>query len=198
MWEKKEQKNNNQLFLTLLSIPPQTYRIFNHSQSKSSLNHNQNNNVESAKNERSESGFDSITDGIFNSNIPLNIPLPPTRIPPKPPIENDFSPQQSPVPCRKHHTQPIPNINFIESSPSPTLEGNHEDDFNMKSARLIEDENGIGCGGSWQQRESEIKIDELNDSLADVNVRKGGFISEKIKHEDLEELEIKVYPKDRM
>jgi hypothetical protein len=172
---------------------PQTYREYSHSQSKSSLNHNQN-NVDSGKNERSESGFDSITDGIFTGNtskqfIRLNIPLPPTREPPRPPIENDFSPQHSPIPCRKHHTQPIPNINFIESSPTHTPLGNHEDDddFNIRALRLIE-----------SSGEKEIKIDELNDRLTDRNERKGGFISEKIKHEDLEDLEIKVYPKDRM
>lgn len=169
-------------------------------------------NHENSKNERSESGFDSINDGIFinnnNSNhIPLNIPLPPTREPPCPPIETDYSPQQSPVPCRKLHKKPIPDFNFIESTPSPTPKGNHHENGNndahcidnfssMRNVSLIE--NDIDGNDVVEQPDDEIKIDELNVKLADVNVRKEGIISEKIKHEEMEEFEIKVYPKDRI
>ncbi|KAL7031736.1 hypothetical protein ACKWTF_007114 [Chironomus riparius] len=178
----------------------------------------QHQHYENSKNERSESGFDSINDGIFNNNsnsnhISLNIPLPPTREPPCPPIETDYTPQQSPVPCRKLHKQPIPDINFIESTPSPIPKGNHfENDydyyannFNMKNVSLIENdfdanENTVDVdkNSDGKHQENEIKIDELNVKLSDVNVRKEGIISAKIKHEELEELEIKVYPKDKI
>jgi hypothetical protein len=144
------------------------------------------------KNERSESGFDSINDGIFNINnqncihIPLNIPLPPSREPPRPPVMTDYSPQNSPMPTRKKlHKQPIPDINYIQSTPSPVLKGN---DF------LIEKH----CDEERNQQESEIKIDELNVGLNESNVRKEGIISDKIKNEEMEDFEIKVYPKDRM
>lgn len=145
------------------------------------------------KNERSESGFDSINDGMFtiNSNyrdvmhIPLNIPLPPTRAPPDLPLAvGDFSPQASPIPTRKFHKQPIPDINFIESTPSPVLKGNHDPDCSL-----------IGSEGA---RESEIKIDELNDEPANLNARKEGIIAERIEPDGAESFEIKVFAKDRM
>lgn len=138
----------------------------------------------------SESGFDSINDGMLNGNnfmhIPLNIPLPPSRQPPNVPITlGDFSPQHSPVPLRKFHKQPIPDINFIESTPSPTLKGNH-----VENHCLIEKiESDETC------RESEIKIDELNVEASKSNVRKEGIIADKI--EQHEHLDIKVFPKDR-
>lgn len=146
------------------------------------------------KNERSESGFDSITDGIFNSNhhdivhIPLNIPLPPARKPPEVPIAiSDFTPQPSPMPSRKFHKQPIPDINFIESTPSPVLKGNHDE-----NQHLIE-----YVKSDESSRESEIKIDELNVEPSDLNVRKEGIIADKIRQEEMEDWKIKVYAKDR-
>lgn len=144
------------------------------------------------KNERSESGFDSITDGMFNNHeiihIPLNIPLPPARKPPEVPIAiSDFSPLPSPVPARKFHKQPIPDINFIESTPSPVLKGNHDENHCII-------ENGISDDSS---RESEIKIDELNVEPSSLNARKEGIISDKIGQDEMEDLDIKVYPKNR-
>lgn len=146
------------------------------------------------KNERSESGFDSINDGVFNSNhadimhISLNIPLPPSRTPPQVPIAiSDYSPQPSPIPMRKFHKQPIPDINFIESTPSPVLKGNHD-------GNLCLIENGKCDERSW-------KVDELNDEaseqLSELNTRKEGIIAETIKHDELD-LDIKIYPKDRV
>lgn len=154
------------------------------------------------KNERSESGFDSINDGILNSNIihiPLNIPLPPTREAPQPPVEADFSPQHSPIPLRKMQKQSTPNINFIESTPSPVLKGNHEDCNNDDGAdmnsHLIENKRNDNVENN---HESEIKIDELNSEIEAIsNVRKEGVISDKIKNEEIEEFEIKSFPKDR-
>lgn len=144
------------------------------------------------KNERSESGFDSITDGMFNSNhhdlihIPLNIPLPPTRTPPK--VPKDFTPLPSPMPSRKPHRQTVPEINFIESTPSPVLRGNHHGNRDLI-------ENGEIA------RESEIKVDELNDELekrlSSSNVRKEGIIADKIMLDEMENLDIKKYPKDK-
>jgi hypothetical protein len=182
----------------------QNYREWNSQSLKFSKNKNILNAVETTdgdqqhlKNERSESGFDeSINDGIFNNNnnqncihIPLDIPLPPTRVPP--PIEADFTPQPTPIPYRKFQKQPISNINFIDATPSPILEGKRTDwNNNEKNISLIEN---VGNNHS----ESEIKIDELNVNLVKSNVRKEGIISEKIKHEELEDFEIKVYPKDR-
>lgn len=147
------------------------------------------------KNERSESGFDSINDGMFNStnhdfiHIPLNIPLPPTRKPPEVPIAiGDLSPHPSPMPVRKFHKQPIPDINFIESTPSPVLKGNH--------GCLIE--NGKSDESSC---ESEIKVDELNEELlkrlSNSNARKEGIIADKIMQNEMENLDIKDFPKDR-
>lgn len=162
----------------------------------------QNNNM---KNERSESGFDSINDGILNSNnihIPLNIPLPPTREPPQPPIESDYSPQQSPMPCRKFHKQPILNINFIDLTPSPmpspVLKGkdysnNHHHQL-VANLHLIENQRN---NSDESNHENEMKIDELNVLIESSNVRKEGIISEKIRNEELEDLEIKTHPKDR-
>lgn len=155
------------------------------------------------KNERSESGFDSINDGILNNiiHIPLNIPLPPTREPPQPPVEADYSPQHSPIPLRKMQKQSTPNINFIESTPSPVLRGpggNHED-YNSDDeadidSHLIENKRN----DVENNHESEIKIDELNSGIQAIwNVRKEGVISDKIKNEDIEEFEIKSFPKDR-
>lgn len=152
------------------------------------------------KNERSESGFDSINDGMFNSNhhdfmhIPLNIPLPPTRKPPEEPIANgDYSPQASPMPMRKFHKQPIPDINFIESTPSPTPPRGFPDENHC----LIE--NGKS---DEKSREGEIKIDELNvelleQRLSNFNERKEGIIADKIMQDEIENLEIKMFPKDR-
>lgn len=151
---------------------------------------------EQLKNERSESGFDSINDGIFNSNhgdimhIPLNIPLPPSRTPPQVPIAiSDFSPQLSPVPIRKFPKQPIPDINFIESTPSPVLKGNHDENL-----CLIESDKS-------DERSWKSKIDELNDEalerLSKSNIRKEGIIAETIKHDELD-LDIRIYPKDRL
>jgi hypothetical protein len=118
-------------------------------------------------------------------HIPLNIPLPPARKPPEVPIAiADFSPQASPMPVRKFHKQPIPDINFIESTPSPVLKGNHD--------CLIE--NGTS---DESRRESEIKIDELNVEPSELNVRKEGIIADKIEQHEMEHLEIKKYPKDR-
>lgn len=153
------------------------------------------------KNERSESGFDSINDGILSSNIihiPLNIPLPPTRFPPQPPVEADFSPQHSPIPLRKMQKQSTANINFIESTPSPVLRGNHEDcnndDEPGMDSHLIENKRN----DVENNRESEIKIDELNSGMEELlNVRKEGVLSEKIKSEEIEEFEIKSFPKDK-
>ena len=172
----------------------QKYREW-HATSKSSSFNETN---EQERNERSESGFDSINDGIFNSNhieimhIPLNIPLPPKRKPPEVPISNgDFTPQPSPVPVRKFQKQPIPDINFIESTPSPILKGNHDENL-----CLIE--SGKSDDSSW---ENEIKIDELNveasKRLSHSNVRKEGIIADKIKQDEMENLDIKVYPKER-
>jgi hypothetical protein len=156
------------------------------------------------KNERSESGFDSINDGILNSNIihiPLNIPLPPTRAAPQPPVEADFSPQHSPIPLRKMQKQSTPNINFIESTPSPVHRKgnqNHEDCNNDDEAdmdsHLIENKRNDGANN----HESEMKIDELNSGIEVLsNVRKEGVMSEKIKSEEIEEFEIKSFPKDK-
>lgn len=150
------------------------------------------------KNERSESGFDSINDGMFNSNhqdfmhIPLNIPLPPTRKPPEAPIANgDYSPLASPMPIRKFHKQPIPDINFIESTPSPTPRGNRDENHDLIESGKS-DENS---------RESEIKIDELNvelsERLSHSNERKEGIIADKIMQDEIENLEIEMNPKDR-
>lgn len=143
--------------------------------------------------ERSESGFDSINDGMFQNNhhdiiqMPLNIPLPPARKPPEVPITfSDFSPQASPAPVRKLHKQPIPDINFIESTPSPELKGNHGE-----NQCLIEN------GKSDDSEECEIKIDELNVEPSNLNVRKEGIIADRIKADEMEDLEIKVNPKDR-
>lgn len=152
-------------------------------------------NDDQKKNERSESGFDSITDGMFNSNhhdfihIPLNIPLPPTRTPPKVPIAfGDYTPLSSPMPTRKPHRQTVPEINFIESTPSPELKGNHHGNRDLI-------ENGESA------RESEIKVDELNDELekrlSGSNVRKEGIIADKIMLDEMENLDIKKYPKDK-
>lgn len=176
----------------------QKYRVW-HSQSSASSSvkcdataENQTNHV---KNERSESGFDSINDGILNGNnihIPLNIPLPPTREAPQPPVAAAYSPQQSPMPLRKFHKQPIRNINFIDDlTPSPIPKGNHNDhhrqltDVNL---RLIENQRN--------NHENEIKIDELN-VIIENSVRKEGIISEKINNEELEDFEIRSHPKDR-
>jgi len=114
--------------------------------------------------------------------------LPPARKPPEPPIENGFSPQPSPMPIRKLHKQPIPDINFIESTPSPVLKGNqhHHGSEDSNNNSLIE----IG-------RESEIKIDELNNRASNSNVRKEGIIADRVRHDDELELDIKVYPKGR-
>ncbi|CRK93044.1 CLUMA_CG006546, isoform A [Clunio marinus] len=147
------------------------------------------------KQERSESGFDSINDGLSINNtndfnhIQLNIPLPPTRKPPEAPIASaDFSPQQSPVPIRKFHRQTIPDINFIESTPSPILKGNHnETQFLIES----NESNDI------RNRESEIKIDELHVEPSSLNMRKEGIIAERINVGEMEEFQIKIYPKDR-
>lgn len=69
----------------------------------------------------------------------------------------------------------------------------------MRSIRLIENDDGNNKQQQQQQQDGEIKIDELNDTITtDTNVRKGGFISEKIKDEELAELKIKVFPKDKM
>lgn len=126
-------------------------------------------------------------------HIPLNIPLPPTRTPPNIPLAiGDFSPLASPMPVRKFHKQPIPDINFIESTPSPVLKGNH-----VENLVLIE------SGKSDESSsESEIKIDELNVEASkrssSSNVRKEGIIADKIKHDEMENLDIQVYPKDRV
>lgn len=145
------------------------------------------------KNERSESGFDSITDGMFNNHefihIPLNIPLPPARNPPEVPVAiSDFTPLPSPVPARKFHKQPIPDINFIESTPSPELKGNHDENHCII-------ENGISDDSSRES--SEIKIDELNVEPSNLNVRKEGIIADKIGQAEMDALDIKVYSKDR-
>lgn len=146
------------------------------------------------KNERSESGFDSINDGMFNGNqtdyihIPLNIPLPPARKPPEVPIAiSDFSAHSSPMPARKFHKQPIPDINFIESTPSPVLKGNHDCFI----------ENGGISDESSSRDSSETNVDELNVEPSELNVRKEGIIADKIEKHEMEQLEIKVYPKDR-
>lgn len=180
--------------ITLLCL--QKYREWQAASASTSVNEN----IEQ-KNERSESGFNSINDGIFNNNnnseimhISLNIPLPPTRTPPEAPtgISNgDFSPLASPIPPRKLHKPPIPKVNFIDATPSPVLKGNHDENL-----YLIE--SGKSDGNSC---ESEMKIDELNDEVSkrssDSNVRKGGIIADKIEQDEMENLEIKVYPKDR-
>lgn len=123
-------------------------------------------------------------------HIPLNIPFPPVRKPPNvPPISlGDFSPQHSPVPLRKFPKKPIPDLNFIEATPSPILshKGNHDENY-----RLIE--NGKSDEGSRQ--DGEIKIDELNVEASNLNVRKEGIIADKIKQD--EHLDIKIFPKDR-
>lgn len=147
------------------------------------------------KNERSESGFDSITDGMFNSDqhnfihIPLNIPLPPTRTPPKVPIAvGDYTPLSSPIPTRKPHRQTVPEINYIESTPSPVLRGNHHGNRDLI-------ENGESA------MESEIKVDELNNELemrlSGSNVRKEGILADKIMLDEMENLDIKKHPKDK-
>lgn len=149
------------------------------------------------KDERSESGFDSINDGVMNGNnalIPLNIPLPPTRQAPQPPVAADYSPQQSPMPTRKfHNKQPIRNINFIDDlTPSPVPKGNQNDHHRQltdANLRLIENQRN--------NHENEIKIDELNVIIEGSNVRKEGIISEKINNEELEDFEIRSHPKDR-
>lgn len=166
------------------------------------------------KNERSESGFDSINDGILNNNnihIRLNIPLPPTREAPLPPVETDYSPQQSPMPLRKfhHNKQPILNINFIDLTPSPVVVipmGNHNgkiysnDDDQQQQQQLI-DANLLLIENQRKSNddvESEIKIDELNVIIeSSNNVRKEGIISEKIRNEELEDFEIRTHSKDR-
>lgn len=132
---------------------------------------------------------------MFSSNhhdiihIPLNIPLPPARKPPDVPAAiSDFTPLSSPMPVRKFHKQPVPDINFIESTPSPILRGNHDENL-----WLIEN-----CKSDESSRESEIKIDELNVEPPSLNVRKEGIIADKIKQHEMEDLEIQVYLKDRM
>jgi hypothetical protein len=134
---------------------------------------------------------------MFNSNnqdiihIPLNIPLPPTRKPPNvPPIAiSHFSPQSSPIPIRKLHKQPIPDINFIESSPSPTLKGNQNENHDLIENGKSDENNGSEC---------EIKIDELNVEPSNLNTRKEGIISDKIHQSEMENLEIKTFPKERV
>lgn len=126
---------------------------------------------------------------MFNANfmhIPLNIPLPPARKPPNVPISlGDFSSQHSPIPPRKFHKQPIPDINFIESTPSPILKGNQDENH-----CLIEN------GKSDENRQNgKIKIDELNVEASNLNVRKEGISGDKI--EQNEHLDIKIFPKDR-
>jgi hypothetical protein len=121
-------------------------------------------------------------------NFPLNIPLPPARKPPTVPISlGEFSPQHSPVPLRKFPKQPIPGLNFIDSTPSsPIPKGNYDENHclieNVKS-----DENS--------QHDGEIKIDELNIEASSLNVRKEGIIADKIEQDD--SFEIKIFPKDR-
>lgn len=92
------------------------------------------------------------------------------------------------MPVRKFHKQAIPDINFIESTPSPILRGNH--------GCLIE--NGKSDESS---SEREIKVDELNEELlkrlSNSNARKEGIIADKIMQDEMENLDIKVYPKDR-
>lgn len=77
--------------------------------------------------------------------------------------------------------------------------GNHEDDnhhIDMRNVSLIENDAVVDDEGSIQ--DEEMKIDELYvKSSSDVNVRKAGIISEKIRNEEMEEFEIKVYQKDR-
>lgn len=121
-------------------------------------------------------------------HIPLNIPLPASRTPPNVPITlGDLSPQPSPVPLRKYHKKPIPNINFIDSTPSPSLKGNHAENH-----CLIEN----GESDETCRQESEIKVDELNVEASNLNARKEGIIADKV--EQHERLDIKVFPKDRM
>lgn len=122
-------------------------------------------------------------------HIPLNIPLPPTRKPPEAPIAiGDYSPLASPLPIRKLHKQPIPDINFIESTPSPTPKGNHDGNHGLI-------ESGKSNESDENSRESEIKIDELNSSNS--NERKEGIIADKIMLNEIENLDIKIFPKDR-
>jgi hypothetical protein len=158
------------------------------------------NDDNNTKSERSESGFDSINDGILNG-IALNIPLPPTREAPQPPIQADYSPQQSPMPCRKFHKQPIPDINFIDLTPSPVLKGNHvgENYQQQLDANLAQHliENQRNNDEEKNNHECEIKIDELNVKIESSNVRKG-IMSDRIASEEFEDLEIGTFlPKDR-
>jgi hypothetical protein len=167
--------------------------------STSTFSLHQNDDDNNTKSERSESGFDSINDGILNG-IVLNIPLPPTREAPQPPIEADYSPQQSPMPCRKFHKQPIPDINFIELTPSPVLKGNHaaenyQQQLDANLAHLIENQRN-NEEKEKNNQECEIKIDELNVKIESSNVRKG-IMSDRIGNEELEDLEIGTFPKDR-
>ena len=135
---------------------------------------------------------------MFNSNhydfvhIPLNIPLPPTRKPPEAPIANgDYSPMVSPMPMRKFHKQPIPGINFIESTPSPAPRAAHDGNLSLI-------ENGKS---DEKSRENEMKVDELNEELSErlsnANERKEGIIADKIMQDEIENMEIKTFPKDR-
>ncbi len=108
-----------------------------------------------------------------------SIPPPPKRTPPAIPHHHqqseEFSSRLSPVPSRKQKT-PIPNINFIEATPSPILKRNHNEMF-----------------------ESDT-IDELNivsNSTTNKNSRKRGVISDKINDKETISIEIPVFLKDK-
>lgn len=95
------------------------------------------------------------------------------------------------MPVRKFHKKPIPDINFIESTPSPVLKGNHDGNICLIESDKSDER-------SW---ESETKVNELNNEASErvskINVRKEGIIAETIKHDEVD-LNIKIYPKDRV
>lgn len=70
------------------------------------------------------------------------------------------------------------------------LKGNHAENLG-----LIE-------SGKSDESSSEIKIDELNVEASKrssrSNVRKEGIIADKIKNDEMENLDIQVFPKDRV
>lgn len=92
-------------------------------------------------------------------------------------IEDDES-QHSPIPSRKPHVTEVPDINFIEATPSPVLKGNNNE--------ILDPKNDL--------------IDELNvisNTSSERNIRKKGVISDKISHNDTINIEISVFLKDR-
>lgn len=83
----------------------------------------------------------------------------------------EFSPLHSPMPLRKPYVTPVPDINFIEATPSPILKTTHAD--------------------------FEVKIDELNVATRlSLHKRKEGVLSDKINQKDNKLVEVNAFHKD--